>query len=121
MNSRKIVISTLTSDIGKSTLLYRDALGLAMRPPCNPIAMFPLGDVELQVCAKQASEDLIGVDFSSVNTCGVAVTLSLGSFEALEVAERAALRLGCESRPTKDASKERCFLDFNGVTWLLTF
>lgn len=120
MNERRIRFSVPTDDIERSVSLYRDALGLAMRPICNPIAMFPLGEAELEICHREKSKELLGFEFSASQCTNLLISLVFDTQEEARRAEAAALNCGAVARPGVGSPLEKCFQDFNGVNWHLS-
>ena len=121
MKERQVRFSIVTDDINRSISLYKDAIGLAMRPICNPIAMFSFGVCEFEVCQRGASQSLLQFDFEAAQTSGLLVSLALDSEAELERAEKAALKSGAIPFPEECSSNTRCFRDFNGVNWHLSY
>lgn len=120
MRDRQVRFSIITDDIEKSISLYRDALGLDMRPICNAIAMFPLGVAEFEVCHREASKQLLDFKLDGELASGLLISLSLGSEEQVDKAVKAALQYGATSVNNESNSNSRILKDFNGVIWSLT-
>lgn len=120
MRERHIRFSITTDDIKRSISFYKDALGLTMRPICNPIAMFSFGAAEFEVCLRECSKELLEFEFAETQANGLLISLALETEAELERAEKAALHAGAVSCPEGCSPQNRCFRDFNGVNWLLS-
>lgn len=121
MRERQIRFSVVTDDLEKSISLYRDALGLRMRPICNAIAMFPLGAAEFEVCQREATKELLDFEFPGQRANGLLISLSLDTEQQLQGMLEAAVNCGATRIDDREpASKTHLLRDFNGVTWSIT-
>lgn len=118
-DERRIRFSIVTDDIMRSQALYQNALGLSMRPLSNAILMFPLGEVEFEVCHRDAARDLVDFDFDQSRTCGLLISLRFFSEERMNDAAEKALEVGA-TLVDQVESKSWTLEDFNGVSWRFT-
>ena len=116
MLKEKIRFSIATTDIQRSVSLYRDILGLKMRPLCNPIAMFPIGQAEFEVCHREATKDLLGFEFDKPESGGISIALTVDSEKDVGRIADAAIREGAKLLEGS-FDGEKVFKDFNGVIW----
>jgi hypothetical protein len=118
-DERRIRFSIVTDDIMRSQALYRDALGLSMRPLSNAILMFPLGEAEFEVCHRDAAGQLVEFDFGQARTSGLLISLRFFSEERMNNAAEKAFEVGARLVDQVE-SKWWKLEDFNGVSWRLT-
>ena len=118
MTSPKLRFSIVTDDYSKSVSLYRDAIGLQMAPPCNPLAIFRLGeigDILLEVCQRECGAELVAHDFVDERVSGLVVTKVFGDIGTLNATVEAAIAAGARTVEHTDGGAQ--LVDFNGVAW----
>jgi hypothetical protein len=118
-DERRIRFSIVTDDIMRSQALYRDAIGLSMRPFSNAILMFPLGEAEFEVCHRDAARQLVEFEFGQARTSGLLISLRFFSEERMNDSAEKALEVGARLVDQVE-SKWWKLEDFNGVSWRFT-
>lgn len=116
---RKIRFSITTNDLERSISLYRDALGLDMRPLSNAIALFPLGVAEFEVADSRDSRNLVEAEFDTAGTSGLVITLEFSSEARRNDVLEKAVAMGAERVLPLEEWHSPALVDFNGVRWSL--
>jgi L-amino acid N-acyltransferase len=111
--------SIVTDDFEKSVSLYKDALSLKMTPISGPIAMFPLGMAEFEVCLRESAKDVLDYQFPAERADGILISLKFDSDIQLNHALESALACGATQLESQSRPNAVRIRDFNGVSWSL--
>ena len=112
---RRVRFTIVTDDFEKSIKLYRDALGLEMRLLSHPIAMFPLGTADFEICDREHAKTFVGIEGSQLGGAGAVLSLKVASLAKAKKMIDAALDQGAEELNNSAVPKLRTLKDFNGL------